>query len=156
MCAGKGSTVKELFSVAECPSHPSESLTSDTREANPAFSSFHLPTLTRTTGTCHTLVTWEDRGEEKWRNMVQVINWGSFTWESLLYRMVITDWTPRELQWEHADRLQIHDKPVVGNWSKATLTVRQGEKNRYEGISITKMLGWQWLRNETLPWKGYH
>lgn len=58
------STVKELLSVAECPSHPSESLTSDTREANPALSPFHLPTLTRTTDTCHTLVTWEDRGEE--------------------------------------------------------------------------------------------
>lgn len=57
---GKGA----LLSVAECPSHPSESLTSDTREANPALSPSHLPTRTRTTDTCHTLVTWEDSGEE--------------------------------------------------------------------------------------------
>lgn len=64
MCAGMESAVKERFTVAGCPSHPSESLTSDTREANPALSPFHLPTLTRTTDTCHTLVTWEDRGEE--------------------------------------------------------------------------------------------
>ncbi len=63
MCAGKESDVKELFSVAECPSHPSESLTSDTREANPALSPFHLPTLTRITDTCHTLVTWEGKGD---------------------------------------------------------------------------------------------
>lgn len=64
MWTGKKSALKELFTVAECPSHPSESLTSDAREANPALSLFHLPTLTRTTDTCHTSVTWEDRGEE--------------------------------------------------------------------------------------------
>lgn len=64
MCAGKESAVKEVFTVAECPSQPSESLPFDTMEANPAISPFHLPTLTRTTDTCHTLVTWEVRGEE--------------------------------------------------------------------------------------------
>ena len=62
--SGKESALKEVFTVAECPSHPSESLTSDAVEANPALSPFHLPTLTRTTDTCHTSVTWEDRGEE--------------------------------------------------------------------------------------------
>lgn len=62
--AGKGSTLKELLTVAECPSHPSESFTSDTREANPALSPLDRPTLTRTTDTCHTMVTREDRARE--------------------------------------------------------------------------------------------
>lgn len=64
MCGRKESALKELFTVAECPTHPSESLTSDTGETNPALSPFYLPTLTRTTDTCHTLVTWDGRGKE--------------------------------------------------------------------------------------------
>ncbi len=76
--------------VPECPSHPSESLTCDTSDANLALSLLHLPTLTRTTDTCHTFVSWEDRGDKKCRNMVPVIKWGHFKWESLLCRMVIT------------------------------------------------------------------
>lgn len=55
---------KELFTVAECPSPPSESLTCDTSEANPALSPLHLSPLTHPADTCHTLVTWEDKGEE--------------------------------------------------------------------------------------------
>ena len=61
----KEDALKEVFTVAECPSHPSESLTPDTGAANSALSPFHLPTLTRTTDTCHTSVTGEDRIEEK-------------------------------------------------------------------------------------------
>lgn len=59
----KQSTSQELFTVAECPSHPSESLTSDTWKAYPALSLFHLPILAHTTDTCHILVTGEDRVE---------------------------------------------------------------------------------------------
>lgn len=59
----KDSTSEELFTVAECPSHPSESLTSDTWKAYPALSLFHLPTQAHTTDTCHILVTGEDRVE---------------------------------------------------------------------------------------------
>lgn len=64
MCARKKSTLKKLLTLAECPSHPSESFASDTREANPALSPFHRPALTRTTDTCHTMVTRENRARE--------------------------------------------------------------------------------------------
>ena len=68
MCAGKESALKEKCSLLQnVLLTPSESLTSDTRETNPTLSPFHLPTLTRTTDTCHTLVPWEDGGEEKHR-----------------------------------------------------------------------------------------
>lgn len=63
----------------------------------------------------------QGRGEH--RNMVWEINSVSFTWESLFYRMVITDCTWRESLWEHADRLQSYDKPIEGNRHKATFTV---------------------------------
>lgn len=64
LCAGKWCILEEVCSVAECPSHPSESLTLDTREANSALFPLHLPTLTRSADTCHTTVTWEDCEEE--------------------------------------------------------------------------------------------
>lgn len=49
--SGKGSTAVELLSVAECPSLPSESLTSDISVANPALSRSRPPTCTTDTHT---------------------------------------------------------------------------------------------------------
>lgn len=64
MKGNKESTLQEVLPVAECPSHPSESLTIDTREANPALSTFHQPTLSCAADTCHALVIREDRVNE--------------------------------------------------------------------------------------------
>lgn len=74
MCARKKSTLKKLLTVAECPSHPSESFASDTREANPALSPFHRPALTPPL--TH-VIPWSPgrtEPERTQRNMVWMIN----------------------------------------------------------------------------------
>lgn len=104
------------------------------------FSPFHLPALKPTTDTCHTRATWEDRWEAKWRNIGGVINWGGLTWESLVYRMVITEQTSGEPQREHADRLQVHQGPVEKVTESHPWCLR-GQRHRCKEISVSGTFG---------------